>query len=113
MYCNFIIPFILPRRMTAAEEMDIVSSSITKYTRFTPALEMTVYDTSIWIWTFGWNNGWAEAEVYSEIFFKNDISGEHLSVLSLDMLEEDLGIENVDHRMAIMQYIDCHFQKTN
>jgi len=113
MYCNFIIPFILCRPLTAAEEMDIASSSIQKYKRFTLVHEMTVYDTSIWIWTFGWNNRWVEARVYSESFFKNAITGDQLSALSLSMLEKDLGIQNLDHCMAIKRYIDCHFQETN
>jgi len=113
MYRNIIIPFILYRPETAVEEMDIASSSITKPTRFTLAHEMTVFETSMWIWTFGWNNRWPEAKVYSECFSKNAITGYLLPTLSLSMLKEDLGIQNVDHCMAIKNYIDCHFQKTN
>jgi len=113
MYRNIIIPFILYRPETAVEEMDIASSSITKPTRFTLAHEMTVFETSMWIWTFGWNNRWPEAKVYSESFSKNAITGYLLPTLSLSMLKEDLGIQNVDHCMAIKNYIDCHFQKTN
>jgi len=99
--------------MTAAAEEDIAGSSITKDVRFKVADEMTVYETAIWIWTFGWNNRWAEAKVYSESFFKNQIKGDLLSSLSLSMLEEDLGIHNPDHCMAIKHYIDVHLQETN
>jgi len=113
MYCNIINPFILSRPITATKETDIASSSISKYTNVTVVHEMTVYQTSIWIWTFGWNNTWAECKVYSESFFKNEIKGDQLSALTLAMLEKDLGIRNVDHCMAIKNYIDWHFQATN
>jgi len=113
MYRNIFFPFTLYRPDTAAKVIDSASSSITKPTRFTPVHQMTVFETSIWIWTFGWNNRWPEGKVYSESFSKNAITGYLLPTLSLAMLKEDLGIQNVDHCMAIKNYIDCHFQKTN
>jgi len=112
--CRNLIPCILCRSITAAaKEMDTANKSITKVVRFTVAHEMTVYEISIWIWTLGWNNRWPDAKVYSESFFKNEITGDLLSSLSLSMLEIDLGIQNLDHCMAIKNYIDCHFQETN
>jgi len=74
-------------------------SGVLKYTTIYPALteptplqkvtcaeEMTVYETSIWIWTLSYNNGWLEAEWYSRNFQNNDVTGNILPSLSLDML---------------------------
>jgi len=108
MCCN-LIPCILCRSITAsAEEMETASSSTTKHVRCLRIdHEMNAYETSIWIWTLGWNEGWPDAKVYSESFSKNKITGDLLSTLSLSMLEIDLGIKNPDHCMAIKYHIDC------
>jgi len=77
--------------------------------KVTIAEEMTVYETSIWIWSLGYNNGWAEAEWYSQSFQNNNVAGNMLSSLSLDILQHHLGIENPNHRMAIKCAIDLLF----
>jgi len=84
-----------------------------KEIRLKVADEMTVYETSIWIWTLGYNLGWPEAKVYAKIFLDNAISGDVLSALSVIMLEEELGIHNINHRIAIKREIDFYFQHTN
>jgi len=76
--------------------------------RVTVANEMTVYETSIWIWTLGYNHGWLEAKWYSKKFQENHISGNILPSLSLQMLEH-LGIQNPTHRMMIITAIDYLF----
>jgi len=97
-------------------------SGVLKYTTIYPALteptplqkvtcaeEMTVYETSIWIWTLSYNNGWLEAEWYSRNFQNNDVTGNILPSLSLDILQHILGIKNPDHRMTIKSAIDFLF----
>jgi len=76
--------------------------------RITAANDMTVYETSIWVWTLGYNHGWLEAEWYSKRFQENHISGNILPSLSLHMLEK-LGIQNLTHRMMIISAIDYLF----
>jgi len=73
------------------------------------ANDMTVYETSIWIWTLGYNHGWFEAEWYSKRFQENNIDGNILPSLSLQMLEQSLGIVNPTHRITIKSAIDCLF----
>jgi len=77
--------------------------------RVTVANDMTVYETSIWIWTLGYNQGWLEAEWYSKRFQENHIAGNILPSLSLQMLELNLGIKNPTHRMMIKSAIDYLF----
>jgi len=113
-------PFILNWSMTpaAADKKRIASpfetiTAAPKENRLKIADEMTVYETSIWIWTLGYNLGWPEAQAYAKNFFDNGISGDMLSALSLTMLKEDLGIQNTDHRMVIKRELDFYFPKTN
>jgi len=73
------------------------------------ANDMTVYETSIWIWTLGYNHGWLLAEWYSKRFQENHIDGNILPSLSLQMLEQNLGIKNPTHRMMIKSAIDYLF----
>jgi len=77
--------------------------------RVTVANNMTVYETSNWIWTLGYNHGWLEAEWYSKRFLENNIAGNILPSLSLQMLEQNLGIKNHTHRMTIKSAIDYLF----
>jgi len=77
--------------------------------KVTFAAEMTVYETSIWIWTLCYNKGWLEGEWYSKNFENNEVAGNMLPSLSLHMLQHVLGIENPDHRMAIKSEIDLLF----
>jgi len=77
--------------------------------RVTTAEKMTVYETSIWIWTLSYNNGWLEAEWYSRNFQNNDVTGNMLPSLSLHMLQHILGIKNPDHRLTIKSAIDFLF----
>jgi len=81
--------------------------------RVTVANDMTVYETSIWIWTLGYNHGWLEAEWYSKRFQENNIAGNILPSLSLQMLEQNLGIKNPTHRMTIKSAIDYLFPSGN
>jgi len=113
-------PFILYSLMTpaAADEKRIASHYETipaapKENRLKIADQMTVYETSIWIWTLGYNLGWPDAPVYAKSFLDNGISGDMLSVLSFTMLKEDLGIQNTNHCMAIKRELDFYFPKTN
>jgi len=73
------------------------------------ANDMTVYETSIWIWTLGYNHGWLLAEWYSKRFEENHIDGNFLPLLSLQILEQNLGIENPTHRRMIKSAIDYLF----
>jgi len=75
--------------------------------------EMTVYETSIWIWTLGYNLGWPDAQVYAHSFLDHAIRGDMLSALSLTMLKKDLGIKNTYHCIAIKREIDFCFPKTS
>lgn len=77
--------------------------------KVTTAEKMTVYETSIWIWTLSYNNGWLEAEWYSRNFQNNDVTGNMLPSLSLHMLQHILGIKNPDHRLTIKSAIDFLF----
>jgi len=80
--------------------------------KVTIAEEMTVYETSIWIWSLGYQNGWAEAEWYSKSFQNNNVAGKMLSSLSLHTLQHHLGIQNPNHRMTIKCAIDFLFPIT-
>jgi len=73
------------------------------------ANDMTVFETSIWIWTLGYNHGWLLAECYAKSFQENHIAGNILPSLSLQMLELNLGIKNPTHRMMIKSAIDYLF----
>jgi len=69
---------------------------------------MTVWETSIWIWTLGYNFGF-EAQFYAKSFYDNEIDGSKLPTLSLYMLQVDLGIHNRNHCTAIKGQIDICF----
>jgi len=77
--------------------------------RITTANDMTVYETSIWVWTLGYNHGWLEAEWYSKRFQENHIAGNILPSLSLQMLEQNIGIQNATHRIMIKSAINYLF----
>merc|ERR1719295_1011814 len=77
--------------------------------KVTVSSDMSVYETSIWIWTLGYNHGWLESEWYSKMFQENNIAGNILPSLSLQMLEQNLGIQNPTHRMTIKSAIDYLF----
>jgi len=98
--CNY--PIISNAMNTAVLEPERVE-------RVTVANEMTVYDTSIWIWTLGYNHGWLEAEWYAKMFQENHIAGNILPSLSLQNLEQNLGIQNPTHRMMIKSAVDYLF----
>jgi len=110
--CN---PFILYRSMTPERIASPFETFpvLPKENRLKIADEMTVYETSIWIWTFGYNLGWPEAQVYAKNFLDNAIAGDMLSSLSLTMLKVELGIQNINHRLTIKREIDFYFPKTN
>merc|ERR550534_828297 len=84
--------------------------SLPQVKRIKVADEMTVYETSIWIWTFGYLRGWRDAHAYGKSFRDNEIAGNMLPELSLSMLEH-LGIQNPNHRVAVKQEIDVLFPK--
>jgi len=67
--------------------------------------EMTVEQTSRWIFTFGSHRGWPQQEEYAEAFKKNNIHGEILCTLTDDMLESDLEIKNQTHRNELLSAI--------
>merc|ERR1719447_2511729 len=102
--------------MAATQQMSIlnyplINTAVLKperVQRVTVANDMTVYETSIWIWTLGYNQGWLEAEWYSKRFQENHISGNILPSLSLQMLKQ-LGIHNPTHCMMIISAIDYLF----
>lgn len=80
--------------------------------KVTVADKMTLIETSMWIWTLGYNSGWPEAEQYSKIFRENGISGNILPLLSLQNLQYCLGIQNPNHCMTIKSAIDFLFPNT-
>jgi len=77
--------------------------------RITIASDMTMFETSVWIWTLGYNHGWLEAEWYSKRFQENGIAGNMLPKLSMEILEHILGIRNPTHCMTIKSAIDYLF----
>jgi len=87
--------------------------AVHKESRIKIANEMTKDETSIWIWTLGYNLGWLEAQDYAKSFKDNEIDGSMLPDLSLRLLEVELGIQNRDHRMAIKREIDWCFPEAN
>jgi len=103
------------RSMIEAAEKRCIASSFVAYpavliqVRFTIANQMTPEETSIWIWTLGYNFGWLDAESYAKSFWDQQIWGNMLPELSLRELEEDLGINNRNHSKAIMREIDLCF----
>jgi len=72
---------------------------------FTCVDQMTVEQTANWIWTFGAHKGWAEAAGYAESFKANDMTGELLRNLTPELLECDMGITKLGHRMEILSQI--------
>jgi len=101
----------------AYERRRIARSSVSypalvKENRITIAREMTVWETSIWIWTLGYSFAF-EAQFYAKSFYDNEINGSKLPMLTLYMLEVDLGIHNRNHCMAIKRQIDIYFPGTN
>jgi len=80
--------------------------------KVTVADKMTSIETSMWIWTLGYSSGWPEAEQYSKIFRENDIDGNLLPSLSLNILQNYLGIRNPNHCMSIKSAIDLLFPNT-
>jgi len=103
------------RTMIEAAEKRCIASSFVAYpavliqVRFTIANQMTPEETSIWIWTMGYNFGWLDAKSYAESFWDNQIWGNMLPVLSLRQLEKDLGIINRNHCLAIKREIEFCF----
>jgi len=103
------------RSMIKAAEKRCIASSFVAYpavliqTRITIADQMTPEQTSIWIWTLGYNFGWLDAKSYAESFWDNQIWGNMLPVLSLRQLEKDLGIINRNHCLAIKREIEFCF----
>jgi len=93
----------------------IISTAVCKpkpLHKVTTADKMTLIETSIWIWTLGYNSGWPEAEQYSKFFRENDIGGNMLPSLSLHILQYCLGIQNPNHCMTIKSAIDFLFPNT-
>jgi len=108
---NVWSPMTVANQQTAMLNYPIINTAVLKPAReqrVTVANDMTVYETSIWIWTLGYNHGWIEAEWYSKRFQENHISGSILPSLSLPMLEH-LGIQNPTHRMMIVSAINYLF----
>jgi len=87
--------------------------AVLRVSRIKTANEMTTEETSIWIWTLGYNLGWLEAQDYAKSFKDNDIDGSMLPLLADRELRVDLEIQNRDHRMAIMREIDWCFPGAN
>jgi len=74
-----------------------------KGVRKTLAPLMSIYETKIWIWTFGYERRWKEAKCYAHEFERNSIDGQKLPMLT----EEDLvrmSIRN-NHRETILEKI--------
>jgi len=57
--------------------------AVLRVSRIKTANEMTTEETSIWIWTLGYNLGWLEAQDYAKSFKDNAIDGSMLPMLSL------------------------------
>jgi len=65
---------------------------------------MSIEQTSNWIWTFGFENCWEEAEYYATQFKLYRIDGKCLPKLTNERLER-MSISNHFHRMAILSTI--------
>jgi len=110
-------PGVLSRCVITASENRRIASSYEGFEEITEirvayANEMTVHETSIWIWTLGYKYGWLDAQCYAESFQDNQIAGWMLPSVSLRMLE-DIGIRNRNHCMEIMRAIALLFPRTN
>merc|ERR1719233_1721283 len=75
-----------------------------KVAHLTVADMMSIEETSIWIWTFGFGNGWEEATYYATAFKRNGISGKNLPELTDEKLK-GMSISNFFHRMTILYKI--------
>jgi len=113
---NVWTPMMAANQQMAVLNYPIINNAINtamlkpdRVQRVTVANDMTVYETSMWVWTLGYNHGWLEAEWYSKRFQENNFGGTILPSLSLQMLEHNLGIQNPTHRMMIKSAIDYLF----
>jgi len=70
----------------------------------TPAPSMSVEQTSIWIWTFGYQRCWIEAEYYATQFNLWRVHGKVLPMLMDDGLKR-IGILDNFHREMILSVI--------
>jgi len=108
-------PRVTFRSMITAAKKRRIANSFGEYpgvNEFTNAHEMTVYETPIWIWASGYNYGWLNAPFYMKSLKDNEIAGYMPPWLSSRMLEEDVGIRNRNHCMAIKPAIDFYFPRT-
>jgi len=71
----------------------------------TPIEKMDYEQTAMWIWTFGYQNGWEEAKEYSNHFRTNEMRGSLLQQLDEEMLETSLGMKNKSHRLMLLSNI--------
>jgi len=69
-------------------------------------MQMNVEQTADWIRILGFFKGWLDADNYFKTFKDNDITGDMLPLISLKMLEIDLEITNIEHRLTIRSLID-------
>jgi len=61
------------------------------------------------MWTYCWFLGWEEAEKYSVTIRKNNISGELLPLLTVEMMKDDLHFTNSTHCSVIKSEINRLF----
>jgi len=70
---------------------------------------MNFDEIASFIRSIGIENSWSEAELYSEKFRCNELTGVHMKSLTEHELEVDLGITNGGHRAEILSAIRHRF----
>lgn len=91
--CVLVSPTLLPN----------VYNFNCKVVRKTLAPLMSIYETKIWIWTFGHERRWKEATWYAQEFERYNIDGKKLPMLTEEDLER-MSINN-NHRETILEKI--------
>jgi len=66
---------------------------------------MTIEETAIWIWTFGYHRGWQEAETCAINFRLNNVSGAFLPQLNDHNLQFFVGITKSEHRGEVLSAV--------
>jgi len=71
--------------------------------------DMTLRQTEMWVWTFCFFQGWDSCKAYAEKFRNHGITGANLRKIDMNMMENELCIENCQHREQLMGAIDLLF----
>merc|ERR1719412_1060622 len=66
-----------------------------------PADQMTSEEAARWIGSIGRLKGWVEADTYEQNCMRHEISGFMLSQLTMEDLDQVLGVKKFGHRLEI------------